>query len=305
MAKRSYKSKKRYDSKARDEKRQTEKKALDGKINLLVNSIADKTDEAKASDHFKRWVAAQSKFHNYSYRNTLLILSQMPEATQVAGYNTWLNLGRQVVEKGKIRIFAPAPYKVKVEVEQDDGTKEEQEQQRMHFRPVTVFDISQTEGEDLPTLEYRIEGEDNGTVEILESLIHDLSIQLEYVDSKELRGASGCSMGGHIKILDSLEGAERAATLTHEIAHELLHKGDLDPLQHSRSVKEIEAEATAAVVLSSLGINMEGSKFYLACWNGDGEKVRKSMDNIGKASKQILEFVKKAQKKAKKEAKAA
>jgi hypothetical protein len=302
---------KRYNKKNKKgktpEQKQAEKEQLDGQINLFINELANETDEAKASEHFKRWLDCQSKFHHYSFHNTLLILQQMPEATQVAGYHTWKDMGRQVVEKGKIRIFYPMFRKVNVEVERDDGSVETEKQKRLRgFGVTTVFDISQTIGDPLPELDYRTEGDDKGTVPHLENMVRDLSIKLEYVD--ELRGgAKGCSKGGEINVLATLQGAERAATLTHEIAHELMHQGeDFNPFEHSRSTKEIEAEATAAVVLTSLGLDMSASKFYLACWKGDGEKVRKSMDRIAKTSKKILEFVKKeAKQEAKQEAKAA
>jgi hypothetical protein len=303
MAKR--KSKKNYSAKTPEQK-QAEKEQLDGQINLLVNQIAAETDEAKQSEHFKRWVSYQSKFHHYSFHNTLLIMAQMPEATKVAGYKTWRDMGRQVVEKGKIRIFYPRFKNKEVEVTRDDGSVETEKQRRLTgFGVTTVFDISQTVGDPLPELEYRTEGDDKGTVPLLERMVQNLSIQLEYVDTLQ-GGAKGCSKGGEINVLSSLQGAERAATLTHEIAHELLHQGaEFDPFEHSRSTKEIEAEATAAVVLSALGLDMSASKFYLACWKGDGEKVRKSMDAIGKASKKILEFVLQEQQKEAKQAKAA
>jgi hypothetical protein len=102
------------------------------------------------SDAFKRYLTAQAIFHRYSARNVFLILFQRPEATRVAGYTTWQKLGRQV-RRGKtgITIFAPAPFK---QTTTDTATGEVTEELIPRFKTATVFDISMTDGEPLPTI---------------------------------------------------------------------------------------------------------------------------------------------------------
>src|SRR5690242_4478341 len=116
------------------------------RLAAAVEAMAD-------SETFGAWLRARSAFHDYSFNNTLLIVSQRPDATQVAGYRTWQKLGRQV-RKGEhgIRILAPCVVKR----ETDEG----EERSAMFFRTVSVFDVSQTDGEPLPELEYRsLEGD--------------------------------------------------------------------------------------------------------------------------------------------------
>lgn len=255
---------------------------------LALACISDLTEEAKASDEFQKWLAVQGKFHRYSFGNALQIMFQMPEATRVAGFHAWKDVNRNVCagEQAKIYVWAPSTRKVK---ETDAETGEERDVKEVTgFRLVPVFDISQTEGAELPSLDYRIEGNDNGLSEALESMIEGRGIKLETVEN--LGGASGCSMGKHIQVLAECEGLGRARTLIHELAHEVLHygaKGD-----HSRSVQEIEAEATTFVVLAGLGFKeAEKSKFYLAAWGGDREKLRMSMARIQKTAQKFIKEI--------------
>lgn len=262
-------------------------------IDNFVSLLGKQTDEAVSSETFKQWLLFHSKFHNYSFGNTILIFSQKNNATQVAGLKTWNTLGRRVKKGEKaIWILAPIPHKRIVQVKQDDGTVVDDERRWMSFRSVNVFDVSQTEGEPLPFLNYRAEGDDKGVVEILESFAKEKGIDLQYIPQEELGSAKGMSLGGKIKVLDSLQGITRASTLTHEIAHELLHQEKsismLQDVEHCRSIREIEAEGTAFVVLSALGFDMQNSSFYLASWLGDSKKVKDSLKNISSASKEIL-----------------
>ena len=258
-------------------------------VKEAVNEIADLTDEAASSAAFKNWLKFQSAFHRYSYYNSMLIAIQCPTATKVMGGKSWQNVGRRVVEdqwKKKIWILAPILRNVHPPRFTSAGKPVKT---LKGFRNVYVFDVAQTEGDDVPTLDYRVEGEDHGLVDALEGEYARRNISLEYVDA--LGGASGCSTGGKVKILSSLTGAERAGTLAHELAHEILHWNTEEGNwyeNHTRSTAEIEAESTAAVIMGAWGLDYAPSSMYLACWKGDGKKVRESMGKITKASKDVL-----------------
>ncbi len=125
-------------------------KELRQRIDDSLNTLAKAVDEVRTSETFRRYLDVQAQFHKYSWHNCLLILSQRPDASQVAGYRTWQKLGRQVPqgERG-LMIFAPCPFKR--EVERDDGETEERD--GIYFKPVHVFDVAQTDGEDLPSVD--------------------------------------------------------------------------------------------------------------------------------------------------------
>tara|TARA_R110002020_G_scaffold50716_3_gene143081 strand:+ start:604 stop:1476 length:873 start_codon:yes stop_codon:yes gene_type:complete len=263
----------------------------------MVDEIADLTDEAKSSGSFQKWLKTQSAFHHYSYYNTMLIAIQNPQATRVMGGKSWNKVGRRVKQdqwRKKIWILAP----ILVNDEAAGFTSAGKPKKKLiGFRNVYVFDVGQTEGDELPELDYRAPGEDNGLCDALEAEFKRREIVLEYVDA--LGGANGTSAGGKVCILNSLVGAERAATMAHELAHEILHwapGGGRPPEdgwyeKHTRSVKEIEAESTAAVVLGAWGLDYTASPMYLAAWQGDGKKVRESLGSIARASKGILSHI--------------
>jgi hypothetical protein len=134
------------------------------RLNGWVEDLADLTDEAQASEQFQRWLDIQSKFHDYSARNTLLIKMQCPNATRVAGYNTWKNEFDRHVQEGESAIWIWAPiiarrcpecenaqsYHERIECPYDETPPEAWSKGLVGFRPASVFDISQTEGESLP-----------------------------------------------------------------------------------------------------------------------------------------------------------
>jgi len=301
-------------AKAQSEERKSE---ADNVINGAIERIADLTDEARSNESFREWLDWQGKFHKYSWRNSVWLMIQAEKrarnVSQFAGYRAWNKLGRQVRKGEKaFNVFAPCRYKRK-----DEATGEESYGIR-GFRVESTFDIGQTERiceacegnrkahpdcrrckgtgydpEDARPAapEYRTPGEDHGDAwGRLAAFADTKGIAVEMVD-RIAGGAKGCSYGGRVEVLATMSGAERAATLAHEIAHELLHWTDDAKLipDHTRSTQEIEAEGTSYVVMTSFGIDAEKSSFYLASWGGDGDKVRASLGRIAKAAKEIIE----------------
>jgi len=257
-------------------------------INDMVDRIADLADEAAASEAFLAWLKVQKAFHRYSWNNSALISIQAAKhnftPTKVMGGKKWELLGRKVKQndffKRKLWILAPIFRK-----------DESGESKLVYFKNVFVFDVSQTEGEPLPELEYRTEGDDNGLIEALEEEYKRRGINLTYVDEiAQCPTDSGASYGGRVELRKELQGLPRAATLAHELAHEILHWKEDNTLSqdHSTSTMEIEAESTAMGVLGAWGLEYEANAMYLASWQGDSKKVKESLRAIANTSKSIL-----------------
>jgi antirestriction protein ArdC len=239
------------------------------------------------SESMTRYLAALAKFHKYSFGNVLMILAQRPDATRIAGFQTWRTLGR-FVRKGEkgIAILAPMMIRPKGENEStaSDSPDESKRAPILRFRVVHVFDVSQTDGEELPE-PVSVAGEPGAALERLKSVVTERGIKLEYVD--HLGGALGASFGGRIEIRSGQTPAEEFATLAHELAHELLHRGDDRP--ESKCVRETEAEAVAFVVCQAAGLeSCTASSDYIALYSGDGKTLTESLERIQKTAAEIL-----------------
>ncbi|TWU62347.1 hypothetical protein V7x_40760 [Crateriforma conspicua] len=234
------------------------------------------------SDVLLKYLDSVSQFHQYSFANCMLIVAQKPDATHVAGFQRWKKLGR-FVKKGEkgIGIIAPMVGKRK-ETENSDAEKS-----IYGFRVVHVFDVSQTEGDDLPELDLSITGDPGDKLERMERFVEDHGIDLAYVDDG-LGGALGVSKGGRIEVLAELEPADRFAVLAHELAHELLHHGERRA-KTSKVVRELEAEAVAYVVCRSQGLECGNkSSDYIQLYNGDDKLLMNSLEHIQRTSAMIL-----------------
>lgn len=267
-------------------------------VDRIVSMIGDQTDEARASETFRRWLKYQQSFWRYSWNNTMLLAFQARQygitLSQVGGSTKWNGLGRKVKgEEWDRRLWILAPVFKTI---QDKATGRDKSI-LCGFRSVYVFDASQTEGADLPTLDYRAKGDDKGLIAALENVYRDNGIKVEYHRKSTMEskwgGAKGVCTGKNVHIDASLKGAEKAGTLAHELAHALMHfrdDGKLDA-DHSRSQAEIEAESVAACVLGAWGLDWQPSSFYIACWGGDNKRVRESMTRIANTSKAILSSI--------------
>lgn len=255
-------------------------------MQLLERGVSELLD----SENWVKYLKFQRGFCDYSATNALLIYMQFPTATRVAGFNTWLKKGRSVRkgEKG-ITILAPMPY---TKVKTDDEGNEEQFS-GISFKCVSVFDITQTDGDPIPTVTQPLLGDDNGLFDRMASFATRLNIPVS-LESLECNGYCRFLNNKPIKIaIDSnLSRLHQAKTLVHELSHALLH-GELDYSKH-RPECELEAESTAFVVLDYFGIDSSAYSFgYLASWQGDKAKIqlKKSCDAIHKAASQIIEAI--------------
>jgi antirestriction protein ArdC len=177
--------------------------------------------EAGRSEALKTYLAAMSRFHRYSWGNVLLIASQRPGATHVAGYHRWHELGR-FVKKGEkgITIFAPILVKQPDASPAQHPGKENNVFRLFGFRTAYVFDVEQTEGRPLPAFA-TTRGDPKDAMERLKSLVTKQGISLEYDGA--IAPALGMSSGGRIRLVPGLSAAEEFSVLTHELAHEMLH----------------------------------------------------------------------------------
>jgi antirestriction protein ArdC len=256
-------------------------------IDALIEAL-----EAGHSEALSAYLTAMSQFHNYSFQNILLIASQRPTASRVAGIRSWNELGRRVKrgEKG-IMIFAPMiGYKRKVsdadQNQQSDARTDKPEPRLVGFRAVYVFDVDQTEGEELPALGSTFAGEVGDKLDKLTAFTTAQEIKLEYSD--KIAPARGMSYGGLIRIIPDMEPSETLATFVHELAHEMMHRAERRTLT-TKVVRETEAEAVAFVVCHALGLETgTGSADYIQLYHGDANLLKESLEIVQRTASLIL-----------------
>jgi len=251
------------------------KKIADQALEQLADSLA----KGKSKD-LTRYLSMLARFHTYSFGNVLLILSQRPDATHIAGFAAWKKLGRFVTkgEKG-IVIIAPMIFRDKEHESKDN------EQPIVRFRGVHVFDISQTDGEALSESP-QVSGDPQHHLGKLKDLVAQHNITLDYTD---LPGsADGVSRGGRISIRQGLSPAEEFSVLAHEFAHEMLHQGEDRPV--SKTVRETEAEAVAFVACQAIGLESgSAASDYIQLYDGKAETLAASLERIQKVGSLIIE----------------
>ena len=284
-----------------------------------VREITDKLEqgikELFESERFKEYLRTMSKFYNYSFNNTLLIAMQKPDATLIAGYTSWKrNFDRQVMkgEKG-IKILAPAPYKAQEEREKIDPATQKPvldadgkpvtetvEVMRPAFKVVSVFDVSQTDGKELPDI---MVDQLTGDVERYEDFwrvlkeISPVPVELEKIEG----GAHGYYhlVDKRIAIDEGMSEMQTIKTLIHEIAHAKLHAVDPDAKtapedQKDRHTKEVEAESVAYTVCQRYGIETSDYSFgYIAGWSSDKEtkELKSSLETIRSTAAEMIESI--------------
>ena len=251
-------------------------------VNHLVEAL-----ESGQSEVLTQYLSAMGRFHDYSFGNVMLIARQKPQATNVAGIRTWNALGRFVKrgEKG-ILILAPMIGRKKAESASEATEDAKQSQAQLYgFRAVYVFDISQTEGKEVPPLT-EVQGDVSGYLERLVKFVESQGITLTYSD--RIAPAKGLSHGGKITLLSGMQPAEEFSTLAHEIAHEMLHRGDRRTLT-TKQVRETEAESVAFVVCQSVGLQTgTTSADYIQLWHGDANLLRESLEAVQQTAAVIL-----------------
>ena len=260
----------------------TAKEVIAANVQSLIEQL-----EAGHSDALTAYLNAMSRFHNYSFGNILEIARQNPDATRVGGFWKWKELGRSVKkgEKG-IRILAPI---IGVRRKKDEEAERDITKQNtvvlVGFRSAYVFDVSQTEGAELPELR-GISGDVGENRDRLIAFIERQGIELVFTE--RIAPALGMSYGGRIAILPGQSKAEEFSTLVHELAHEMLHKAERRTAT-TKTVRETEAEAIAFVIGKAVGLETgTASADYIQLYHGNASLLAESLEVIQKTSAVIL-----------------
>lgn len=251
----------------------------------VIEQLRQALEEGQ-SERLKEYLAAMARFHHYSWHNVMLIASQKPDATHVAGFHAWHKLDR-FVKKGEKGILILAPI-FRKKNEYDSETKPEEPSTALGFRAAYVFDMRQTEGRPLPEIG-RVSGKPSEYRERLAEFVGDLGIALKY--SEEIAPARGTSEGGRITLLPGLSPAVEFETLAHEVAHELMHRDERRPSTTKR-IRETEAEAVAFVVCSAIGLEMaSAAQDYIGLHGGDAKLLSESLEYIQRTATRILSAI--------------
>ena len=260
-------------------------------LEILVEGF----DEITESDGFQRYLETMSRFHRYSYGNILMIMSQRPDATRVAGYRQWQQLGRQVQrnERG-IRILVPHRHRIP-DTRQDRELDEQEDDGPAHyvtrgFGVGTVFDLSQTEGEPLPEppRPQELEGESAASFWLCDQLrdyLEERSVLLQLTELDGPRGTYHPALK-RIQLQVGMSPDQTAKTLCHETAH---YVADHTAGVHRRDAETV-AEASSFVVLNHYGIDTSSYSFpYVATWtDGDRQVLTRNLSAIQRVSDSLI-----------------
>ena len=290
------------------------------KIRQITDKLEQGVHQIFESDNYKAYLSTMAKFHNYSLNNTILIAMQKPDATLVAGYTAWQKDHDRHVKKGEkgIQIIAPAPYKVKQERDaldphtgkpqidpQGNPLKEIVEVEYQAFKVATVFDISQTEGKELPTIGVdELSGSVNGYDSVFEALKASCPVPIAFENITS--GAKGYyhTEEHRIALQEGMSEMQTIKTLVHEMSHERMHSHEREkPIEErlSRRSMEVEAESVAFVVGTALSaehpeLNLDFSDYsfgYIDGWSSGKEtaELKASLGRIqATASEMIAEI---------------
>ena len=286
------------------------------KLKEITDRLEQGIKELFDSERYKEYLRVMSKFHNYSFNNTLLIAMQKPDASLIAGFNAWKNNFQRNVMKGEkgIKILAPSPFKIKQEMEKiDPATQkpvigadgkpvtEEKEITIPAFKVVAVFDVSQTEGKEIPNLAVDML---TGDVERFK----DVFAALEKTSPVPI-GFEKIEGGAHgyyhleekrIAIDEGMSELQTLKTAIHEIAHAKLHDIDLNASvteqtdRPDRRTREVQAESVAYAVCQHYGLDTSDYSFgYVAGWSSGREldELKSSLETIRSAAAEIINSI--------------
>ena len=264
-------------------KQQTAKEAIAANVQILIEQL-----EQGHSEGLTAYLTAMGRFHRYSFSNVMEIARQKSDATRVAGMYAWNQLGRRVKkgEKG-IRILAPViGIRRKNDAEADKDIRTQNQPVLVGFRSAWVWDISSTEGRDLPELSCEVTGDVGVYRERLMDFVIAQGITLEFKES--IAPALGMCYGDRIVLLPGQSPAEEFSTLVHELAHSFLHRAERR-ITTTKTVRETEAEAIAFVVGTTIGLNSgQNSADYIGLYHGNAALLAESLEVIQKTSAVIL-----------------
>lgn len=281
-------------------------KGQEDKLKQLTDKLESGIKELFTSGKYQEYLSTMNKFHSYSVNNTILIYSQMPYATHVAGFKKWETMGRRV-KKGEhgIMILAPCPYKSVKYVDainpdtneplrdtQGQPLKERQEITYASFRAISIFDISQTEGQPLPQLTEELQGAVKDYPTILEAIKEIAPAPIRFEEWDRSRKGYYNYIDKEIVIKSGMSELQTVKTAIHETAHSILHK-DKEHLKDSATM-EVQAESIAFVVCQHLGLDTSDYSFgYLAGWSSNKElpELKSSLEIIQQTAHEVIQQI--------------
>ncbi len=282
-----------------------EKQTNKERLKDITDSIEQGIKDLFESDKYKQYLLTMSHFHKYSVNNQMLIYMQRPNATFVTGFNNWRDrFGRSVMkgEKG-IKIIAPTPFKKKIEQEKlDPDTKlpmldadgkviiEEKEIKVPMFKPVVVFDVSQTDGKPLPELASALSGNVKDYDIFMEAVKRSSPVPISFEQMSSDTDGYFNLAHQRIAIREGMSEVQTVCAAIHEIAHSKLHNSNNEE-KRSRSTQEIQAESISFAVCAYYGIETGENSFgYLASWAKDKElkELRESLETINQTSSSLI-----------------
>jgi hypothetical protein len=265
----------------------------------LITKLEGLVLDLASSNRWTDFLQAMGRFHDYSANNVLLILSQNPNATRCAGFRTWMSLHR-AVRKGERAMYVLGPCTRRTTEEDEDGA-EHTTTRITGFKAVPTFDISQTDGDPIPTIVHPLLGV--APPQLLAGLVAFSIVRgyrVELVDQDRLGSANGRCIPAErlIEISRNLSPFMTVKTAIHECSHLLLHSEQLPAPDFDRPLAELEAESTAYIVMQSLVVDGEAldsesySVGYVTHWAGGGAEaiagLRASAERITGAARRIL-----------------
>lgn len=288
---------KNYKKKSKDEK--------ELELNAILEKLNQGVMEVFESSNYKAWLDSFSKFYQYSFNNVILILLQRPDATLCNSFIRWQSLGRTVNKGAKgIEILCPVKYKYTVEedayengcvVINSDGTikKEQKEKEGLRFKIGHTFDISDTSGEELPTLTRKIEESPVILETVIEEIMKASDIPVAYDET--LHDAYGYYhlQEKRIGIQPNLGSLHTCKTIIHELAHSKLHSVE-QKKKISKNEREIEAESVAYVTLTHFGFDVSEYSFSYVASYCDGKSIKElqdSLSRIERCSRELIDFL--------------
>lgn len=256
------------------------------------------------SQDYLSYLKIMSKFHRYSVNNCILIKRQMSSATMVAGYNAWKRDFERQVKKGEqgITVLAPAEYKYKEmqkEIDKVTGreTQKEVEKKRLYFKPVTVFDVSQTDGKEIPSLTKELDFSVEQVKLFIDAITNiaaekNVNLEFEILDGSR----KGYTTKDKIVIKEGMSDAQTIKTAVHELCHSRLHISTEGITAESKSTVEVQAESVAFIVSDYFGIDTSEYSFpYIASWSSgkEVEELKNSLNVIKKEATAIITDIEK------------
>lgn len=289
--------------------------AAQKRLDEIMEKLEQGVKDVFSSEKYVKCLSTMAKFHEYSFKNVLLIAMQRPDATLIAGYQAWKkNFGRNVLqgEKG-IKIIAPSPYKIKQKVEKKDPQTgqtltgkdgkpviEEKEVTIPAYRVVTVFDISQTEGKELPTIADELTGDVEQYEDFFAALEKTSPVPIGFEKIKGRTHGYYHLEEKRIAIDEGMSELQNLKTAIHEMAHAKIHDIDRNAPQEKQSdrpdsrTREVQAESVAYVVCQHYGLETSEYSFeYIATWSSGREvaELKESLTVIRDTATELIKDI--------------